>query len=90
MRARYVYVGDSANDASCFCAFPYSVGVKNLSGELTLRPRFMTRFERSRGFLELSQHLLSLVASQGREADLRLEHDSHRGIDPKGSDISLP
>jgi HAD superfamily hydrolase (TIGR01484 family) len=55
---RYAFIGDSENDASCFAAFRYSIGVRNLSGRPTLAPRFITTRERGAGFVEAAQALL--------------------------------
>ena len=56
--ARYAFIGDSENDASCFAAFRYSIGVRNLSGRPTLSPRFISTRERGAGFVETAQALL--------------------------------
>ncbi|MEP7051534.1 MAG: HAD-IIB family hydrolase [Pseudomonadota bacterium] len=55
---RYAFIGDSENDASCFAAFRYSIGVRNLSGRPTLAPRFITTRERGAGFVEAAQALI--------------------------------
>ena len=52
-RKRWAFIGDSENDESCFAAFHTTVGVRNLSGRPSIAPRFMTRGERSEGFIEL-------------------------------------
>jgi HAD superfamily hydrolase (TIGR01484 family) len=59
-RLRYAFVGDSENDAACFAAFQTSVGVANLRGRLTVRPRFITKAERGTGFAELAETLSEL------------------------------
>jgi HAD superfamily hydrolase (TIGR01484 family) len=61
--ARYAFIGDSENDAACFAAFRTSVGVANLRGRPTLRPRFVTRGARGAGFAELARTLGALRAS---------------------------
>lgn len=58
-RHRYVYVGDSTNDAPCFSAFVTTVAVQNLAGVFSLLPRYLASGARSQGFCELAQHLLS-------------------------------
>ena len=61
-RARWVYVGDSANDQIMFQALPWSVGVANIAGYLPLLvhpPRYITRAARGAGFAELADHLLA-------------------------------
>jgi HAD superfamily hydrolase (TIGR01484 family) len=60
--SRYAFVGDSENDAACFAAFRTSVGVANLSGRPSLRPRFVTRAPRGQGFAELAHTLAALRA----------------------------
>jgi HAD superfamily hydrolase (TIGR01484 family) len=60
---RYAYIGDSENDAACFAAFRTSIGVSNLRGRPTLRPRFVTRGARSAGFAEMARTLGALRAS---------------------------
>jgi HAD superfamily hydrolase (TIGR01484 family) len=56
-RARWAFIGDSENDESCFAAFHTTIGVRNLSGRPSISPRFMTRGERSEGFIELTRVL---------------------------------
>jgi hydroxymethylpyrimidine pyrophosphatase-like HAD family hydrolase len=63
---RYVYLGDSLNDAPLFAAFSLSVGVANVRSVLELlahRPRFVTRAPEGAGFEELARAVL-----QAREA----------------------
>lgn len=58
---RFVYVGDSFNDAPMFRAFPLSVGVANVLELLTdmqFAPRYVTRSRGGRGFEELARALL--------------------------------
>jgi len=53
---RYVYVGDSLNDAPMFEAFSLSIGVANVmdvADALTSRPAFVTRAREGRGFVEV-------------------------------------
>jgi hypothetical protein len=56
----YAFIGDSENDASCFAAFRLSIGVSNLRGRPTLRPRFSTHAARGAGFAEAAQRILRL------------------------------
>ena len=61
-RERWVYVGDSANDATMFGHFPHSVGVANVArfwDQLTQRPRYVTQGERGAGFAEVAQAVLA-------------------------------
>jgi HAD superfamily hydrolase (TIGR01484 family) len=60
---RYAFIGDSENDAACFAAFRTSIGVSNLRGHPTLRPRFVTRGARGAGFSEMARTLGALRAS---------------------------
>jgi HAD superfamily hydrolase (TIGR01484 family) len=60
---RYAFIGDSENDAACFAAFRTSIGVANLRGRPTFRPRFVTRGARSAGFAEMARTLGALRAS---------------------------
>jgi len=59
--ARWVFVGDSGNDAAAFAAFERSVGVANVSAHLErlpCPPRFVTERARGEGFVELAEALL--------------------------------
>ncbi len=59
---RWVYVGDSANDASAFARFPLSVGVANVmdAGDaLTTLPAFITDAAEGAGFAELARCVLA-------------------------------
>jgi HAD superfamily hydrolase (TIGR01484 family) len=61
-RDRWVYVGDSTNDALMFGHCPHSVGVANIARfwhALAHRPRYITRGERGAGFAEVAQALLA-------------------------------
>jgi len=58
---RWVFVGDSGNDAAAFERFPKSVGVANVRAHLDrlpVPPRFVTDGDRGRGFSELAAHLV--------------------------------
>ncbi len=58
---RYLFVGDSLNDAPLFAAFPLSVGVANVRAVLALldhRPRFVTRAPEGAGFEEVARAVL--------------------------------
>lgn len=59
---RWVYVGDSTNDARMFGHFPHSVGVANVArfwAALSHHPRFVTQYERGAGFTEVVNALLA-------------------------------
>jgi HAD superfamily hydrolase (TIGR01484 family) len=58
---RWIFVGDSGNDAAAFARFPVSVGVANVRAHLarlSAPPRFVTDQDRGRGFSELAERLL--------------------------------
>jgi HAD superfamily hydrolase (TIGR01484 family) len=58
---RWVFVGDSGNDAEAFAHFPKSVGVANVRAHLDrlpTAPRYVTDAARGEGFAELSAHLM--------------------------------
>jgi hypothetical protein len=61
-RERFVFIGDSPNDAPMFDFFPYSVGVANVRefGErLSTPPKYVTTREAGAGFSELVDLLLA-------------------------------
>ena len=61
-RDRFVFVGDSPNDAPMFAHFPYSVGVANVrafGGRIAALPGYVTERESGAGFAELAAHLLA-------------------------------
>jgi HAD superfamily hydrolase (TIGR01484 family) len=60
-RGRYVFVGDSPNDAPMFEFFPLSVGVANVRAfgdRIPMLPAYATRQEAGAGFTELADFLL--------------------------------
>lgn len=65
---RWIFVGDSGNDADAFARFPLTVGVANVRAHLArlpVPPRFVTTEERGRGFCELVTALLDARAARG-------------------------
>jgi HAD superfamily hydrolase (TIGR01484 family) len=61
-RDKWVFIGDSGNDAAAFEYFGHSVGVANVAEQLhrlATPPRYVTDSDRGRGFAELARHLLS-------------------------------
>lgn len=59
---RWVYVGDSTNDARMFGHFPHSVGVANVARfveRLSHLPRYVTQSERGAGFWEVTNAVLA-------------------------------
>ncbi len=60
---RWVYVGDSTNDALMFDAFDNSVGVANVARfvpHLSHLPRYVTQAERGAGFAEVARAVMDL------------------------------
>ena len=61
-RRRWLFVGDSGNDAAAFAHFPVSVGVRNVEAHLhrlPVPPRYVTRSDRGRGFREVADRVLA-------------------------------
>jgi hypothetical protein len=61
-RQRYVFSGDSPNDAPMFGFFPNAVGVANVAGfadRMAHLPRWITPSRSGAGFAEMAQALLS-------------------------------
>jgi len=59
VRHAYAYLGDSENDAACFAAFSVSIGVANLRGKATLRPRYITSAPMGQGVVEAARVILA-------------------------------
>lgn len=61
-RDRYIFVGDSPNDAPMFAYFPLSVGVANVrrfAARLEHAPAYVTQAESGAGFAEVAARLLA-------------------------------
>lgn len=61
-RERFVFVGDSPNDAAMFGYFPNAVGVANVrdfEGRMEYEPRYITTAASGTGFIELARYLLA-------------------------------
>lgn len=61
-RERWVFVGDSPNDAPMFRFFPHAVGVANVldfADRLETKPAYVTRARAGAGFVELCEALLA-------------------------------
>jgi hydroxymethylpyrimidine pyrophosphatase-like HAD family hydrolase len=59
---RFVFVGDSPNDAPMFAHFPNAVGVANVADQLSrlsARPRWITAARGGAGFAEVADALLA-------------------------------
>jgi hypothetical protein len=65
-RERFVFAGDSPNDAPMFAFFPNAVGVANVrafADRVATLPAFVTEKESGAGFAELADFLLAGQAS---------------------------
>ncbi len=63
-KGRFVFAGDSPNDAPMFAAFPNAVGVANLrdfEGRLPAAPTFVTEARSGAGFVELADTILAAI-----------------------------
>jgi hydroxymethylpyrimidine pyrophosphatase-like HAD family hydrolase len=63
-QAKYLFVGDSPNDAPMFGFFSNSVGVANVAdfgARLTAAPAYVTKGRSGDGFIEMADHLLNPV-----------------------------
>jgi hypothetical protein len=61
-RERFVFVGDSPNDAPMFAFFPHAVGVANVrefADRISALPAYVTEREAGAGFAELADFLLA-------------------------------
>ena len=61
-KERFVFAGDSPNDAPMFAAFPHAVGVANLcdfEGRLAAAPAYVTEARSGAGFAELADAILA-------------------------------
>ncbi|HKU37931.1 MAG TPA: HAD-IIB family hydrolase [Polyangiales bacterium] len=57
-RTRWLFVGDSGNDAAAFSAFPLSAGVANVRehlARLPVWPRYVSNADRGAGFAEIAR-----------------------------------
>ena len=73
---RWLFIGDSGNDAADFAGFPRRVGVANVAEAvawLPVPPRYVTAADRGRGFAEMAEHLL-----RARSAILRCARRERR------------
>jgi HAD superfamily hydrolase (TIGR01484 family) len=62
-KERFVFAGDSPNDAPMFAAFPFAVGVANLrdfEDRLPAAPAFVTEARSGAGFAELAAAILAV------------------------------
>jgi HAD superfamily hydrolase (TIGR01484 family) len=62
LKERFLFVGDSGNDAAAFAFFAQSAGVANVRAhlpQLTVPPRFVAQQEYGRGFAEIVDALIA-------------------------------
>jgi HAD superfamily hydrolase (TIGR01484 family) len=67
-RRMYAFVGDSANDAAAFAAFPTSFGVANVQSHLrglTVPPRYVAPFPMGAGFAAIAARITELRSLPG-------------------------
>jgi HAD superfamily hydrolase (TIGR01484 family) len=67
-RTRYIFIGDSPNDAPMFAFFPNAVGVANVAmfgSRVESPPAYITRAESGGGFVELADFLTRVHRAQG-------------------------
>jgi hydroxymethylpyrimidine pyrophosphatase-like HAD family hydrolase len=60
-RERWLFIGDSGNDAPAFEYFPVCVGVSNVREslkQLPTAPAYVTNADRGQGFAEMAEYLL--------------------------------
>ena len=65
---RFVFCGDSPNDAPMFGYFPYACGVANVrdfEGRMPANPAFIATLRGGEGFVEIANRLLSMRSSEG-------------------------
>jgi len=65
-RERFVFCGDSPNDAPMFAYFPLSCGVANVQAmraHMTHLPRYVATAPGGAGFAEISERLLTLIGA---------------------------
>jgi len=66
-RDRFVFVGDSPNDAPMFAHFPHAIGVANVrdfEATLQVKPAYVATRRGGEGFAEIAEHLLALRAGR--------------------------
>jgi len=67
LRERFLFVGDSGNDAAAFAWFEQTAGVANVVhalDRLSVPPRYVADAERGEGFAEIARTLLAKRAAQ--------------------------
>lgn len=74
-RDRFIFCGDSPNDAPMFGYFPYACGVANVRdfvGRMPALPAFVAESHGGEGFVEIADHILSARA-EGATVEMSLE-----------------
>lgn len=62
VRSRFLFIGDSGNDAAAFAWFAHTAGVANVKhflDRLSVPPKYVAQAERGEGFAEIARTLLS-------------------------------
>ena len=65
LRTRFLFVGDSGNDAAAFAFFEHTAGVANVGAHLAslpVPPRWVATCDRGRGFAEIVRTVLAKKA----------------------------
>jgi hydroxymethylpyrimidine pyrophosphatase-like HAD family hydrolase len=66
--ARFAFIGDSYNDASCFAAFRTTFGVANVRSSamrMSVPPRYVATLPMGEGFAEVAREILAHRSSRG-------------------------
>ncbi|MFN7286450.1 MAG: HAD-IIB family hydrolase [bacterium] len=74
-RDRFIFCGDSPNDAPMFGYFPYACGVayvRDFVGRMPALPAFVAESHGGEGFVEIADHILSARA-EGATVEMSLE-----------------
>lgn len=67
-KSRFIFCGDSPNDAPMFAFFPFACGVANVmefAGRMTAMPTFVSAGRGGAGFVEIADHILATRQSRG-------------------------
>jgi hydroxymethylpyrimidine pyrophosphatase-like HAD family hydrolase len=65
---RFIFCGDSPNDAPMFAFFPFACGVANVmefAGRMTAMPAFVSSGRGGAGFVEIADRILAARQSRG-------------------------
>ena len=70
-KERFIFCGDSPNDAPMFALLPYGCGVANVvdfAGRMTAEPAYVAAGRGSGGFIEIADHILAARRDAGIKA----------------------